>query len=83
MQRLGATGMQRLGAMQGLPDRADARGWRTFVPSEPRSYDRGHTLVFDPIPETSWAFSEKISQPGRARNEASHHLSIAPEGTGT
>jgi hypothetical protein len=23
-------------------DRADARGWRTFVPSEPRSHDRGH-----------------------------------------
>ncbi len=26
-----------------LEDRADGRGWRTFVPSKPRSHDRGHT----------------------------------------
>jgi hypothetical protein len=26
-------------------DRADARGWRTFVPSEPRTHVRGHGLL--------------------------------------
>jgi hypothetical protein len=28
-----------------MSDRADARGWRTFVPSEPRTYVRGHVLL--------------------------------------
>ena len=28
--------------LRGRGDRADARGWRTFVPSEPRPHGRGH-----------------------------------------
>ena len=37
-----ASGGWRVVKTQNGPDRADARGWRTFVPSEPRPHGRGH-----------------------------------------
>ncbi len=55
------------------PDRADARGWRTFVPSEPRTHVRGHGLrsrpVLNSFPRSAWEC--------RLRRSASLRLPIA------
>ena len=52
--------------LQSSSDRADARGWRTFVPSEPRPHGRGHIESRAPLVSAQSVAGGKKVEPSRS-----------------